>query len=63
MRMQKNKNNFSGQSFCFSVTLPGYYIVENNVPRKVTREEYEKRAAKNECCFLALGENKTEENG
>lgn len=45
-----------------SVQLPGYYIVENNVPRKVTREAYEKHVAKNECCFLALGENKTEEN-
>ena len=39
-----------------SVQLPGYYIVENNVPRKVTREEYEKHIAKSECCFLVIGE-------
>ena len=40
----------------FSVQLPGYYIVENNVPRKVACEEYEKHIAKNECCFLVIGE-------
>lgn len=41
-----------------SVTLPGYYIVENNVPRKVTREEYEKHVAMSESCFLVIGEDK-----
>ena len=54
----KRNNEFRGQTFCFSVSLPGYYIVENNIPRKVTREEFEIYAANKEVAYLAMGEQK-----
>lgn len=39
------------------VNLPGYYIVENGVPVKVTKEEYDNYIKTHDMSYLALGDN------
>ena len=48
--MQNNKQ------IDISVTLPGYYIVENNVARKVTFEEFNEYMASQKVVCLVIGD-------